>query len=161
MTAKYEHIATITLDSSTSSVTFSSIPQGYRDLELVFSGTTTNGQGPRFVYNSESAATNYSRVIMVGTGSSTSSSSDSGTTNGQKALQTNATQSTGVVQLLDYSATDKHKTVLSRTGPANDVLLAIAQRWANTAAITNIQIISDTSFSTGSTFDLYGIVGGA
>lgn len=68
------------------------------------------------------------------------------------------------INIMDYSATDKHKTTLIRNGKqggSNDGVEAIAGRWANTAAITSLEIFSITgggiTFSAGSTFALYGI----
>ena len=61
--------------------------------------------------------------------------------------------------LLDYSATDKHKTILVRFGSNSDsIALAAAGRWASTSAITSIRIYRETgSFAIGSTFELYGV----
>jgi hypothetical protein len=59
---------------------------------------------------------------------------------------------------MDYSATDKHKTVLVRSNIPADTVAAHAVRWANTAAITTVGVaaISGT-WSAGTTFALYGI----
>jgi hypothetical protein len=60
---------------------------------------------------------------------------------------------------MDYSATDKHKTVLVRSNAASTGVEAIAQRWASTAAITSILVFPSTgSWAAGGTFSLYGIV---
>jgi hypothetical protein len=59
---------------------------------------------------------------------------------------------------MDYSATDKHKTVLIRQNSVADSAFAMGARWANTAAITSIQLsLGAATFSTGTTFALYGI----
>ena len=154
MTAKYEHIATITLDSSASSVTFSSIPQGYRDLELVFSGTveSTNTNIDLDVNGTGSSG---SRVFMFVSGSSASSGTSSVLTIGFNGL----TQSSTNLQNFDYSATDKHKTMLYRNDNTASGVSAQAQRWASTAAITSLELTPQNSRSmqTGSTLALYGI----
>jgi hypothetical protein len=62
---------------------------------------------------------------------------------------------------MDYSATDKHKTVISRFGSAARETQATASRWANTAALTSINFFQESggvTFSTGSTFSLYGVI---
>ena len=63
-----------------------------------------------------------------------------------------------IAQVMDYSATDKHKTFLVRSNiPANNVA-AHAVRWANTAAITTVAVEAiSTTWAVGTTFALYGI----
>lgn len=156
MTNAWVAIGSQTLASSTATVTFGSIPQVYRDLIIAISCSTSTGQGVKFQYNGETATTNYSRVFMYGNGSTAASSASSGDANAQKVIQTNGTISTALIQIIDYSATDKHKTILARSGPANDLVFAEAQRWASTSAITSIAIISENSFAAGSTLTLYG-----
>jgi len=160
MTAKYEHIATITLDSSASSVTFSSIPQGYRDLELIINGIYSAGAAPGSInaYFNNDTGSNYPQVYMLGTGSSASSGSN---TNTQADLGFSGNETMQVIaQIQDYSATDKHKTVLSRSDGSR--VEARATRWANTSAINEIDVFTTSAdFQAGHTFDLYGIVGGA
>ncbi len=163
----YIALATTTLTTAASSVTFSSIPTSVngvalRDLILVINAAVTAEGVPRARVNGD-AASNYSRVEMfagnVGIFSSTA-------TQGFFDLGRSGTGSSGtrfmcVTQFMDYSATDKHKTVLSRNNDDDTrALSALAQRWANTAAITSITcILSANSYATGSTFSLYGIAG--
>jgi hypothetical protein len=62
---------------------------------------------------------------------------------------------------MDYSATNKHKTVLVRADNANSITMAHAARWANTSAITSIVLTSFEgagNFAIGSTFSLYGVI---
>jgi len=162
MTAKYEHIATITLDSSASSVTFSSIPQGYRDLELVTNAYASTTGNASFYLNSDTGA-NYARVRAYGTGSSTNSDSGTGRTGMNSVLNwIGNTPNVTVHNFMDYSATDKDTTVLSRINNDTSYAAMQANSWDNTAGVTTIKIESDGGdFLAGSTFDLYGIVGGA
>jgi hypothetical protein len=61
---------------------------------------------------------------------------------------------------MDYSATNKHKSVLAKTGDANYGIEAHMGRWASTAAITQVRIATVSStMATGSTLTLYGISG--
>jgi hypothetical protein len=158
-TATYIALANTTLSSTATSITFSSIPATYRDLVLVIAGTTdaTRTTGVRF--NSDTGS-NYSYVEMNGTGSAAESSS--GTLSFALAGRMTTSQSTTIVQVMDYSATDKHKTVLSRGGSSADLVRASASRWANTAAITSVYIatldINVNAFQSGTTFSLFGIV---
>jgi hypothetical protein len=128
-------------------------------LILVVTGTkTTSGDaGATIVLNSDAGA-NYSYVQAYGNGSTATSGSAAGN-NLIDAFMifNNTTISTNILQFLDYSATDKHKTVLSRTNIASGYVAMSANRWASTSAINTIKIESVT-FAAGSSFYLYGIV---
>jgi len=156
-TETYTPIASITLGSSVSSVTFSSIPQDYRDLVLVCTVTIPTGDNVDVIINSDTGA-NYSQVVMTGDGSSGTSGSRS--SNELRLSNTITSQDTQwIVQFLDYSATDKHKTSLIRGNDnATPKVAAWAGRYADTTAITNLDIQSGTDkLNTGATFALYGI----
>ena len=61
-----------------------------------------------------------------------------------------------VTNFMDYSATNKHKVLLTRTA-AHNSSNAVITRWMNTAAINEIALFTDSSsFNAGSTFSLYG-----
>ena len=160
-TPTYTPLATVTLATTTSSVTFGSIPATYRDLILVcsFAYPGSNASYVALRFNSDSGA-NYNRVQMEGNGSTTSAFSETGATAGfifSGLLVSNPTQVTS--QIMDYSATDKHKTFLSRGNSASAQVAALAGRWANTAAITSVQLIPSTNnFYTGTTIALYGVI---
>jgi len=154
-TPTYTPLATTTLASSASSVTFSSIDQSYGDLVLVISGTTASATTPIMRFNSDSGS-NYSWVRMDGDGSNDTSAS--GTYTGASFGRIGTAQSVIIAQIMDYSATDKHTTILSRGNLPNDRTRAMATRWANTSAITSAEVIADaTTFDTGTTLSLYGI----
>jgi hypothetical protein len=153
-TATYTPLATVTLASAASSVTFSSIPATYRDLILVVNGNTTDNQFTGFQFNTDSGS-NYSFVRMF---SGPSSSSDTRTygllTSGNPSLTLNA-----IAQIMDYSATDKHKTVLVRSNIPADNVAAHAVRWANTSAITSLAVAAiSTTWAVGTTINLYGVI---
>jgi len=162
-TPTYVPLANVTLASATASVTLSSIPATYRDLVLTITGTSTTGAiGPRIRLNSDSGS-NYFHVVMSGNGSTTVSAAFTETylALGYNAAFTTGTGFNSILQFMDYSATDKHKTILVRAGnadtgsPGTD---AEAFRWANTAIITSLAVTpSSSTFAAGSTFNLYGI----
>lgn len=157
----YNLLDSVTLSSSASSVTFSSIDQSYGDLVLVISpkSLTPTGYGGAALirFNSDSGS-NYSYVFMYGNGSTASSSSGT-TTNVYGGYQANNDNTPNfLANIMDYSATDKHKAVLTRHGQAENIVYARVYRWANTAAITSIDIASSGGdFAAGSTFYLYGV----
>jgi len=155
-TSTYTPLATLTLASSASSVTFSNIPGTYRDLVFVFNGTVPSGYFFRAQFNGDTG-NNYSNMQMYGDGSSPGS----GTINGDNINlgQLQPTHNMAIANIMDYSATDRHKTVLNRGDAISTITIANVGRWANTAAITSIRLFpSSGSFTTGSTFNLYGIV---
>jgi len=152
-------LASITLQEASSSVTFSGIPQNYRDLVIVAVGTmSTNNIDISIDINSDSNNSNYSRVDMSGTTSGTTASF---TVEPRRitgwGYWGNDQVSNCIVQIMDYSVTDKHKTLLARANRQSSGLDAISLRWANTAAITSIALAPTSStFAAGSTFNLYG-----
>jgi hypothetical protein len=160
-TATYIALANYTTpNSSASTITFSSIPATYRDLVLVVQPIGTSLVTGRVRFNGDSGS-NYNYVTMRHDG--TTPSSASGTTT-QFDLGTFVVfQSTSIhlINIMDYSATDKHKTVLIRNNNAQRAEGTEAQggRWASTSAITSIAIsVNSGTFGTGSNVALYGIV---
>jgi hypothetical protein len=157
-TPTYTPLANITLGANAASVTFSSINQTYRDLIIVADAKTVATGGRNFFvrFNNDTGS-NYSNVNMFGNGSTASSSASTGTGAGLSIIDAN--NGNNIIQIFDYSATDKHKTVLSRGNVAAIAVDARASRWANTAAITTITCLPDSNnWVSGSSFALYGIV---
>ena len=162
-TSTYTPLANITLGSSQSTVVFSSISQSYRDLIVVFSGLQASGaaQNARMYYNNDQSGSYY-LVYADGSGSSTSSGTDSANSSYSiyyVASTANTNPNPTIVQIMDYSATDKHKTSLVRTSNASGPVSMYAARWASTSAITSITIYPFTggNFLSGTTATLYGI----
>jgi hypothetical protein len=160
----YTALANVTLGSSAASVTFSSISQAYRDLVLVFQGTSSVADRGLYARINSDSGSNYSYVSAYGNGST--AASESGTSsyilahNGSASSTT--VQSLIVYNFMDYSATDKHKTILIRenqpSGSTYNDTAMLANRWANTAAITSISFIySSGNLNAGTTVALYGV----
>ncbi len=157
-TNTYTPLANVTLGGSDASITFSSIPATYRDLILVINATANSNVATIGLRFNADSGNNYTYVSMAGSGSSASSS-----TNTQSVALIGYTNSTSPwvnkAQIMDYSATDKHKTVLSRDDNAAANVGAVANRWANTAAITSIEVnAAVNSFASGTTIALYGVI---
>lgn len=151
----YVPLANLTLSSSAASVTFSSISQAYRDLVLVMSATSPE---PYIQFNNDTGS-NYNFLWMLGMDAAYSGSSTSQTS---AALARVAWGGNVVASIMDYSATDKHKTFLSRAngaGVGNNAVEAIAGRWASTSAISTVKVLGfgGGTFPAGSSFALYGI----
>lgn len=161
VTPTYTLLNQFVLASNLTEVVISNIPQNYADLVLTYSGTSSANQGLRLTYNSETAGTNYSRVVIWGSGSGTGNVySPSGNTDSQVILEPGVTQSTSIAHFLDYSAIDKHKVIISRGGPSSSLVAAQAARWASTSAISRISIATygGAVINSGSVISLYGVV---
>lgn len=159
-TPTYDLLASNVLSSSASSVTFSSIPSTYRDLVLVTSILGTSDTYFRFQFNGDTGS-NYETINMAGNGSTASSSTTSSTGGYLNFRNSSGTTERilSITSVMDYSATNKHKTSLIRANTSSLFTEAIANRWANTAAITSMLIYPQAgNFASGSTFYLYGIV---
>jgi hypothetical protein len=158
----YIQLNSITLASATTTVTFSTIPAAYRDLILIINGSFASAASYTFRFNGDTGS-NYSMVYAqaVHGGGITSGtiSSTSLVVWAANNLVAN-TNFTNITQVMDYSATDKHKAVLNRNGgqqSASSFVNMSAGRWANTGAITSMAIIGSANFNIGTTFSLYGI----
>lgn len=154
-TPTYTPIANITLASPANTVTFSSISQAYRDLILI---TNVNTSTYYVAYINGDSGSNYYSLAMSGNGSTPSSGSGNEPFLNSGGGPSNATTSWNF-EFLDYSATDKHKTILQRI-TKQTIVQASVSRWASTAAITTIKLDSYSTnpvFGVGSTFALYGI----
>lgn len=161
MALTYTPIATQTLSSSATTVTFSSIPATYTDLVLVFNPivTTTSGVDIQMTFNSDTVS-NYSRTYLLGDGSTASS--------GRSSTQTSYApggiynNSTVTIQIPNYANTSTFKTPIARVSIASQYTAATVGLWRKTPeAINRIDITTSVSsnFNTGSTFSLYGIAG--
>lgn len=158
-TPTYIPLANITLGSSASSVTFSSIPSTYRDLVVVMSVQQNTTSARQVWIRPNGDSSNASLVYMDGG----SGGPASGTSSNLTAFYVDTgvaanTVTTSITNIMDYSATDKHKTFLTRAGTPNPVS-AYASRWASTSAITSLlfYIGAGGDYQAGSTFALYGI----
>lgn len=156
MTATYDCIATTTLGSAQSSITFSSISGAYTDLILICHVKyTANPSYAGIRFNGDSAG-NYSNTLLRGNGSSATSSRNSNA--GQIV---GGSYTTGFTvdrfNIMNYSNSTTNKTVLRR-GDQSDETGAAVGLWRNTNAITSVSYIIDTgNLDTGSTFALYGV----
>jgi hypothetical protein len=156
----YESIATQTL-SSTSAVTFSSIPGTYTDLVLVISGLTASATDINIRVNGDSG-TNYSTTYLTGNGSSAASFRSTNQTKMTimyySATGTGSSPNVSLVQFMNYSNTTTNKTVLARSNNANSGVDANVHLYRSTSAITSMEISGQSgNFVSGTVMSLYGI----
>ena len=159
----YVPIASNTLGSDASSVTFSSIPSTYTDLVIVawtkpFSGSEGS---IKMNFNSDTGS-NYSNTYLSGDGSTASSGRNTNATS--IALSTgnslnNPRQPVYITQIFNYANTTTYKTALTRTSEGATYVDAWVGLWRSTSAITTVTYnITYLNIGAGSTFSIYGIL---
>lgn len=176
VTNSYESISTSTLGSSQSSVTINSIPSNYKHLQLrVFANATGTGGGfpdALIQFNSDATATNYAGHVLGGDGSSAYASSAIGVTftgayiGDMRDSTTPVSPTAKVIDILDYTSTNKNKTVRTLSGwdaNGSGQLRFVSGLWMNSStAISSLTITirnGSNNLAAGSTFALYGIKG--
>jgi hypothetical protein len=167
----FELISTSVLGSAASSVTFSSVPQTYKHLQIRFvtRGDSFGNSRAYLTLNSDTSSFTYHRLQATSGGGISSSGWGSGTFPGGWVADVNGNDVTGwagaVVDLLDYTSTNKYKTVRSLNGAASDTsssrqIQLTSSLWLSTAAVTTVGLVSSVNnFDAGSRFSLYGIKG--
>jgi hypothetical protein len=165
MPATYEPIATTTLGSTATSVTFSSISGSYTDLVLITNVACSTTNQEIYVKMNSDSGTNYSLIQFNGNGSTVGSLLRTSQAQGNicKVIgPVSAFETVTVTHFQNYSNSTTYKTWLSRAGrpgttnaQGTEMLIGL---WRSTSAITALEIsISGGTFSSGSTFTLYGI----
>ena len=165
MPATYEPIATTTLGSAATDITFSSIPATYTDLRISFVVNGVSSQAAAGIRFNSDTANNYSYTHIYGTG--TAAGSSRGTNSNRIYLSAFGGVPTSSpafyeVDIFSYAGST-FKTVLdgaSIDANGSGVVERVVGLWRNTAAITSITLLIDgtTTLNAGSTATLYGIL---
>jgi hypothetical protein len=168
--SNYESIQTVVATGSSNVVTFSSIPNTYKHLQIrVFtrSTTTTYVQSALYLTFNGDTAANYSFHQVGGDGASTFAGAAGGSSNITTVTSATANGSTatfgaGIIDIIDYSNTNKYKTVRCFSGlDLNGTPSTISLRsggWRNTNAITSITLTeANNNIAQYSHIALYGI----
>ena len=160
----YESIATVTVGAGgAATAEFTSIAGTYSHLQIRYIVKVSDGFGLGMRLNSDTGS-NYTRHRLQGNGSTASATGGGGQTvmnfnsgNGYSAF------GAGIIDLLDYTSTNKAKTVRVLDGidtnGSGAILLESGLWYATPAAVTSIQLVQLGSgvFSQYSHFALYGI----
>lgn len=165
-TATYEPIATSTVSgTSTGTVTFSGIPNTYKDLILVQSlpgDPTATYSYSNLRFNSDTGS-NYSSTYFYYYNAATPGrqANVSSILHGTSSFMSN---SNIITHIQNYSNTTNNKTTISRVnlgGNSNGVVQEVfagTGLYRSTSAITSVTAFSTSgNYSSGSTFTLYGI----
>ena len=161
MPSTYTPIATTTLGSAQSSVTFNSF-SGYTDLILIATVKSTASSLERYAtvrFNSDSGS-NYSGTTIYGEAGAAGSYRRTNATGAfiiDAMNPSSGSATTSITQFLNYSNSTTNKSLLARFSSSTQLGQSVAM-WRNTNAITSMEIIiSGDQFATGCTFTLYGI----
>ena len=171
MPVTYINIASTTLSTTTSSVTFSSIPQTFTDLVLYISGksATSNDSYLKTLYDNNTSAI-YSYTRLYGDGSSVVSNRNSGQTsetapnaiNQSNLANSTNTFSNSTFYIPNYTSTTSKPYLLDLAQEANNATGVVrtvqASLFRNTSAITSLTMSGFFGgLAAGTSLYLYGI----
>jgi hypothetical protein len=164
MANTYTLIEAKTLGSAVASVTFSSIPQTYTDLQILISGRSArSGILDDLYLNFNSSTANFAGIILYTDNGSSAGSFSSGRSNGFLTgnSATSNTFSNMSVYIANYTSSNFKPISSDGVGENNATAVGMAltaNLWSNTAAITSINLsFGSFDFMTNSTLYLYGI----
>lgn len=162
MPSTYEPIATTTLATAATSLTFSSIPSTFTDLRLVFVGSTASTDGINARVNGDTGS-NYSDTSLEGSGTTVRSQKLSNRTfwslEGYWNANTNTTIFMQTLDIFSYAGST-FKTALgtaSNDQNGSGEVLRTVHLWRSTSAITSLTIAAGVNMPIGTTATLYGI----
>jgi hypothetical protein len=162
----YESISTVTLSSSASNVTFSSIPATYTHLQVRGIARHSSVETDIIVQLNSDTGSNYSQHRLYGTGSATGASGDASQTAMNYCGRMDATANTfgtNVIDILDYTNTNKYKTLRVLMGfdaNGSGYVSLGSGLWMNTNAVTSVKLSPYSgNFVQYTQFALYGIKG--
>jgi len=166
MPATYKKIATTTLSSAATGITFSSIPATYTDLRIVIVPLVVAGwdNSPlRMRFNSDSG-TNYSRTRIFGSGSSAVSQQNTNQTFFDVSLGgiMISTPTISEIDIFSYAGSTFKTSLMGISEDINGsgYVTKTVGLWRSTSAITSVYLYSYVTdiMAPGTTATLYGIL---
>jgi hypothetical protein len=163
----YESIATLNGTGASGLISFTSIPATYSHLQVrAVMLSSTSGNYVTTQFNSDTAA-NYSRHFLNGDGATATATGTASTNDirgyGQQVGSSSTYPNVMILDILDYASTSKYKTTRMLSGidqNGTGSMILSSGSWRSTSAINRIDFTLVTgSYSTTSTFALYGIKG--
>ncbi len=162
MPATYEPIATQTLGSAASAITFTSIPATYTDLRVVLVGTTSSADYYRFRFNNDTSSL-YSITSLYGDGSTATSGRFSNSASIFVLNPTSTTvPTTYQIDLFSYAGSTNKTCLVSASGDRNgsgEVWRSVGL-YRSTSAIDRIDLLAFSgavNLAANTTATLYGI----
>lgn len=162
MPVTYETIASTTLSSASSTITFSSIPATFTDLRLVFVSTASSGN-PIVRLNADSGS-NYSTTLLLGDGANPGTSrsanrTDLGISQGN-VYSSNTIPTLTTFDFFSYAGSTLKTVLINQNQAFNDDGRTVQRvsLWRSTSAITSIDFSRDSgTYGIGTIATLYGI----
>jgi len=168
--SSFDLLETTVLGSNTQTVTFSGLGSysQYKHLQLrcVLRMSDSGNGGGVITLQFNGVTSGYAQHRLAGTGSSVISGANTSTIS-MSALWATGQNSeansfgAGVVDILDFSNTNKNTTIRGFTGAtSNNQVVLYSGLYPDTTAVTSITVLQSAnnySFQTGSRFSLYGI----
>jgi hypothetical protein len=158
-------LATTTINSPTSEITFNSIPNTYTDLRIVFRLQVISPNNCWIRFNGDTSTSSYPQVSMASSGADTSSTLQTAQNFIRLDYGAGSTPNYGlaVIDVLNYAGST-FKNVMSTysgddnssNGPNNKVIAY----WASTNAINSVTcgINGTNNLQAGTTAAIYGIL---
>jgi hypothetical protein len=166
ITDSYESISTVTVGGGGSAtVSFTSIPATYKHLQIRASAKAVNNDQGYFMQFNSDTGTNYNTHLLYGNGASVTALSNNTWAGMDIASTSSSNFSAIVVDILDYTDTNKNTTIRSLSGVDNNgsgYATLASGLWRNTAAVTSLtirEILGGGNITEFSSFALYGIKG--
>lgn len=177
VTGSFYNIATVTGTGSSGTVSFTSIPSGYKALQIRYIGKSDKtGAAAKYqlqiTFNGDTA-TNYANHVLYGTPTTVAAA---GNTSAQSIYAQNSVipnsasayanmHTVGIIDIIDYTSTTKAKTLRAFQGSdfnnTTDGIIDLMSGlyFATPAAITSISLIINnaSNWTTTSVFALYGV----
>lgn len=166
--ADFELIATAYGDGSSGSITFSSIPQTYTHLQIRFATVLTTNASSQLCLRMNGVTTaSYSMHRLYGNGSTAYSTGNSSTGYIQligESSGLSTVASAGVVDLYDYTNTNKNKTIRAMSAGRKDAfsreISLNSGAFMSTAAVSSLTLVTTGGvYATSTRFSLYGVKG--
>jgi len=173
----YDSIATVTVGSGGSgTITFTSIPSTYTHLQIRLIGRTNRSTAAidalNMRFNSDTGTNYVTNHYLQGNGSAVYAGANTSgtlmtiyrlTADGAPTLASSF--GTSVIDILDYTNTNKYKTLRALSGQdmntVSGEVFFVSAAWMSTSAVTSITITPTTGtlFNEYSQFALFGIKG--
>lgn len=165
----YDSLATVTVGTAVSSITFAGIPSGYKHLQIrIFGASTTSGTSVNdmfYQFNGDTGS-NYSTHYLLGQGTGAFSAGFASQTRIRASNvlpYAGATNIFGasIIDILDYSSTSKAKTARSLSGTdfnGSGYLTIDSGAWYNSSTAINSIVFTSgaNNIAQYSSFALYG-----
>jgi len=166
LAGNYDALGTVTVPAGgVSSITFAGIPTtGYTHLQLRVTAVAPGEINHLLQFNGDTAA-NYSWHELYGTGTTATAANGANVTAIKGGYNGGTLPAPTVIDILDYTNTNKYKTTRGLAGSdnntgSNNYILFRSGSWRSTSAINSINISTTGvggAFSQYSQFALYGV----